>query len=163
MLVLAGATASAFAGDKGARKEIEAQYRLYAQALINKDVPTMFTIMTADGSFWEGPKGPTNTRSGLEKMMRGMLKTTTFEHVNPRIRRFRVDQNTATVDISNLQTGKMAGKGGVIHTFEYLSKSTDTWVKTPKGWRLKLITATGEYMKQDGKLIYSLPAPAKKP
>ncbi len=55
------------------------------------------------------------------------------------------------------------GAKGAAHTFTDVGASRDTWVKTPQGWRLKLVEELSDRSTIDGKPLRATAPPAPTP
>jgi hypothetical protein len=62
-----------------------------------------------------------------------------------------VKGSTAKVDTTGEWVMVMPGPDGKSHTLGGVTKTTDTWLKTPSGWKLKEVKTVSEKMTLDGK------------
>lgn len=119
-----GATAALPADDEKAIAALDTQYQL---AVKNNDAATMDRILADDFVLVTG-RGKTSTKADLLKEARS--GAIVYEHQEDTEQRVRVWGDTAVVTALLWAKGTENGK-----PFEYKLWFSDTYVRTPAGWR----------------------------
>jgi ketosteroid isomerase-like protein len=116
--------------DKSIVADLDTQYQL---AVKNKDIATMDRILADDFILVTG-RGKTFTKSDLLQEARG---TVTYEHQEDTHQTVRVWGDTAVVTALLWAKGTDDGK-----PFDYKLWFSDTYVRTPTGWRYAFAQAS---------------------
>ena len=116
--------------DKKIVADLDTQYQL---AVKNKDIPTMDRILADDFILVTG-RGKTFTKSDLLQEARGNV---TYEHQEDTNQTVRVWGDTAVVTALLWAKGTDDGK-----PFDYKLWFSDTYVRTPTGWRYAFAQAS---------------------
>lgn len=115
-----------------------------AEGLLAKYGHPKFVYIHADGRKQDAKEMVAELKASFTPQTR-VTKSTT------QLGKLVVKGGTAKIDTSGEWGMVMPGPDGKSHTFAGITKTTDTWLKTPGGWKLKEVKTTSEKMTMDGK------------
>jgi len=153
MVLLVGALALATAcfADKtdAVRKQLVANYKLVSKGFENNNLDKVANLMTDD--YVEVMNG----RSANKKEIIAQVKRLAGQMHNSKwtrsIRTLTLSGNTAVAIVDGKFSAQMSDPHGGSHVFDQNAVTKDTWIKTPKGYRLKRSDVTSMKMTMDGK------------
>ena len=132
------------------RKQIEAAYARSDKAVKTRDVSHLMDDATPDmTSKTEGRVIKGTDLINVMKQQLAMFKS--IDEVSSKITSFKVNGGTAVVNAESTLVGTLVGPDQKPHKLRSVSKDRDTWVKTPKGWKVKLTETLGQKNTLDGK------------
>ncbi|HEY3412130.1 MAG TPA: nuclear transport factor 2 family protein [Armatimonadota bacterium] len=134
------------------RKAIERQYAAYQRAIRNKDFAGVLATMTEDTTLLY-PSGRSFSRKEIEAMLRGTMRATrSIPEWSLKILRLSVRGNSAVATIGERMVSNYADPNG-LHKQTLVDFYHDTWVNTPKGWRLKSTVVSQGKVTVDGRTV----------
>jgi ketosteroid isomerase-like protein len=140
-------------GDKAARRAIEARYAEYRNYMRRGELGALLALYTSDFSM-DYPNGRTYNRSQLESSMRQtMAGTKSYPSWTMKIGRFSSESGEARVLIIEDMQSIVVDAGGHRHNQRVVDYYVDTWVKTPKGWKLQNTRVVRANVTVDGKAV----------
>jgi ketosteroid isomerase-like protein len=154
LTICTGLAVSAMASTKSVRKQLEADYSLFAKAWHNKDLGPTEKFMTED--FTAVGMDPSGKALGRDEMNAHTKQLLVADHITwPRhILSVDVHGGEAVAVVDGHFTGLMpAQKDGKRHKFELIAKTRDTWVLVGKEWKFKKMEIVKSSMKMDGKAM----------
>jgi ketosteroid isomerase-like protein len=149
------------------KKEIEQGYKKLVTALKAKSLEGVMAVGTSDFSM-KAPGINMNTEQVKMQLKQTFAMMKSTPKVTMSIDKMSIKGKTAEVrSTGNMTmeivdaTGNMGAKGQK-HIMSDMAVSKDTWVKTDKGWRMKVTESITEKTTLDGKLFTPPGAPAPK-
>lgn len=140
----------AHADDAAVRKELEADYAKCIAGMKKKDIKPFLNLATSD--FTMTQNGQTMNRQNAEAaLQKQFAMTTSVDKMTIKIQSLKVSGNTAVVNTQSDVAFTMNGQDKKPHKFTDSEADKDTWVKTPKGWRLKSEETLNAKITLDGK------------
>ncbi|PYS89041.1 MAG: hypothetical protein DMF64_18650 [Acidobacteria bacterium] len=123
---------------KSVRRELEALYAKRAQAVRDKDWPTLralvtddYTVVLPDGQTMQPEQAIAYLQRGLEQFVSVINLTFTLETINLNGNEAQVDARQNFIRTQKLRDGK-------VHTVTSGVIQRETWSKTPTGWKHRL-------------------------
>jgi hypothetical protein len=140
----------------GARIEIEAQHSRQIAAYKRKDLKGFMEPLASDYRLkkWDGE---VMDRKQTEEMVRQrMAGRTVVDNLAVNIDTINVNGNEATVMTSQNFARLVTDTKGVQHHVVSNTVHRETWVKTPQGWKVRLVEEMEPKVKVDGKSVPNL-------
>lgn len=124
------------------RSALQAQYDRFNASLVGKNVAGIAAVCTADCKLRTRPGGPALSLDEFRQATTQQFNSVVVKHARTTINSITTSGNTAHVRA--VWTGDLASTAGKaaarhIHSVQRLS---DTWRKTPAGWRLQASAVT---------------------
>jgi hypothetical protein len=148
--VAALAMATPCTAEKAPRKELEAGYTAMAQALKKRDMDAFMKHMTPD-YLVQGKGKSKDAKTFKAEMALQLLMVKTITAASMKVTGLKDGKEGAKASVTMSVAGVLATDPKQPHTLKNVSKHTDTWVKTPEGWRIKKTEPAGSQLYIDGK------------
>lgn len=156
-LALAGTPPAARADDRTVRRDLDAIYAKYVQAAKRKEKTALkqFIQQYTVADFQQKiPGGRTLNRAQVTAMMtEGPAADVRIVDEHLKIRKLSVKGNEAVATYTDQSTAVVADPQGKSHRIVSTSTSRDTWVKTPRGWKMRLSEVLQAKTMMDGKPV----------
>ncbi|MGV3618984.1 MAG: nuclear transport factor 2 family protein [Fimbriimonas sp.] len=137
------------------KKQLQAIYTELDGYLVKKQVDKAERLMTQYGHpdfVYIRADGRRQTyKECMAEMKASMGPATKMLKSRTRIVKAATKGSTVLVDTNGEWAMNMPGPDGKAHTFAGVTKTKDTWVKTPGGWKMKEVKTLSEKMTMDGK------------
>lgn len=141
----------AWADDAPAKKAIMVQYGKLATAMKAKNAKAVLAVGTPDMSYIMSNGMKESGKQMAEGLKQFFAMTKSIKRLDFKVHRITVKGSRAVAESSNTFDGSVTGQDGKAHQMKSVTDSTDTWVKTPKGWRCKLVVEKRSKFWMDGK------------
>ncbi len=139
------------ADTQAVKQQIQAEYMKADAATRTKDINALMSHYTSDFKL----KTASGKILGLDKIKDNLIwqfvATKQVKEISFRIQSITVSGNTAVLLVKQSET-LVVMMEGVQHTLESTQISSDTWLKTPSGWKLKAQTVKLSNTLEDGKV-----------
>ncbi len=140
------------ADNSAIKQQIQAEYMKSFAALKAKDIKGLMLRYTLDFTCRFGPKN-IMTRAQVEDSADfQMIATKEIKELTFAITDVTVKGNTAIVNVKQKETIIMVLRK-VEHKVTSSQISSDTWIKTPSGWRVKFQDIKSNITTEDGKVV----------
>ena len=121
------------------RNELEAEYRRYITSYKNRDFSTMEKMLASDLKWKQLGATTLNRAQSLAYMKRQRAAVKSLKALTARIDRITPKGPLYIVQTTSRFVGSITGDDGRPHSVDMTGIARDTWLKTPNGWRVKLI------------------------
>jgi len=152
LILLAATCASVSLADnaQAVRKTLNGNYKAISAAFVKRDAKTISDLMTDD--YTATPlNGPTLTKAQImQDMQRQMSSITNASWIRTITSLKLTGKNAIAVVKGNFQ-GTITGPDSKPHQFKLDALTTDTWLKTAKGYRLQKSVVSKNDVTVDGK------------
>jgi ketosteroid isomerase-like protein len=133
VLAIGGAVMAVSEEAKSGRKEVEAAYRQYKQAVQKRDVRAIMTLLTPDFT-WKLPDGTVYTYRQTEQVLREYFADIKTVHsMTIRIHRLTVEREKAVA----LVTEKVVATNADSRRSESREQYREIWARTAQGWKIR--------------------------
>jgi ketosteroid isomerase-like protein len=149
LLVIGGL---AHADDKAVREILKANYARFAEAYRKNNIEAVSSFLTPDYTSTQS-NGQKLTREATIKALRQQRASLSGATIENKIDKLTVKGSQAIAIVHARMSGTIADPQGKRHTLVAIAVSTDTWIKTASGWKIKSDVAQQETLKMDGKLM----------
>jgi hypothetical protein len=138
------------AAQKAPRKQLEKSYSEMAQALKRRDMDAFMKWMTPDYQV-QGKGKAKDAKTFKAETTLQLLMVKTITAASMKMTALKDGKEGAKASVTMSVAGVLATDPKQPHTLKNVSKHTDTWVKSPEGWRIKKTEPAGSQLFVDGK------------
>lgn len=151
-----------------ARSELQTIYNGLLQAYKKQDFAHFmkyqaadFKMKLPDGKVINKQQANADMKRGME--MRAKMKNAPMPKIGLRVQSVVPKGNTAVATVATTASMSRKDPQGKSHTFSSMSTERHTWVKSPQGWKVRLIEPLKSTALMDGKPINmpTMPAPKR--
>jgi len=122
-------------GEKGVRKELEANYARIVKGFKNND-PSVWEGFLTPGFTLKLFSGSVQDRAWVSNYVRNNAKTFKVKRLSMRIKDLKVEGDDAEAVVEQKSSRTFSDEQGQ-HRLDVGALQRETWTRTPGGWRLK--------------------------